>query len=50
MVTMLVEVNKLIERGFYIKTLDGRLDTSLINDEIDRWSDGLCSRVRIEKH
>ena len=36
MVTMLVEVNKLIERGVYIKTLDGRLDTSLMNDEIVR--------------
>ena len=32
MVTMLVEVNNLIERGVYIKTLDGRLDTSLMND------------------
>ena len=36
MVTMLVEVNKLIERGVYIKTLDGRLDTSLMNEEIVR--------------
>ena len=36
MVTMLVEVNNLIERGVYIKTLDGRLDTSLMNDEIVR--------------
>ena len=36
MVTMLVEVNKLIERGVFIKTLDGRLDTSLMNDEIVR--------------
>ena len=35
-VTMLVEVNKLIERGVYIKTLDGRLDTSLMNEEIVR--------------
>ena len=34
MVTMLVEVNNLIERGVYIKTLDGRLDTSLMNEEI----------------
>ena len=34
MVTMLVEVNNLIERGVFIKTLDGRLDTSLMNDEI----------------
>ena len=31
MVTMLVEVNNLIERGVFIKTLDGRLDTSLMN-------------------
>ena len=36
MVTMLVEVNKLIERGIFIKTLDGRLNTSLMNDEIVR--------------
>ena len=36
MVTMLVEVNKLIERGIFIKTLDGRLDTSLMNEEIVR--------------
>ena len=36
MVTMLVEVNNLIERGVFIKTLDGRLDTSLVNDEIVR--------------
>ena len=36
MVTMLVEVNRLIERGVFIKTLDGRLDTSLMNDEIVR--------------
>jgi len=36
MVTMLVEVNKLIERGVWIKTLDGRLDTSLMSDEIVR--------------
>jgi len=36
MVTMLVEVNQLIERGVYIKTLDGRLDTSLMNEEIVR--------------
>ena len=35
-VTMLVEVNKLIERGIFTKTLDGRLDTSLMNDEIVR--------------
>ena len=36
MVTMLVEVNNLIVRGVFIKTLDGRLDTSLMNDEIIR--------------
>ena len=36
MVTMLVEVNNLIERGVFIKTLDGRLDTSLVNYEIVR--------------
>jgi len=36
MVTMLVEVNNLIERGVYIKTLDGRLDSSLMNEEIVR--------------
>ena len=36
MVTMLVEVNQLIERGGFIKTLDGRLDTSLMNEEIVR--------------
>ena len=36
MVEMLVRVNELIERGVYIKTLDGRLDTSLMPDEIVR--------------
>ncbi len=36
MITMLVQVNNLIERGVYIKTLDGRLDTSLMNDEVVR--------------
>ena len=36
MVTMLIEVNNLIEKGVFIKTLDGRLDTSLMNDEIVR--------------
>ena len=41
MVTMLVEVNNLIERGVYIKTLDGRLDTSLMNDEIVRLITGV---------
>ena len=33
---MLVEVNNLIERGVYIKTRGGRLDTSLMNEEIVR--------------
>ena len=41
MVTMLVEVNNLIERGVFIKTLDGRLDTSLMNDEIVRLTVGV---------
>jgi len=36
MVTMLVEVNNLIERNVFIKTLDNRLDTSLMNEEIVR--------------
>ncbi len=34
MVEMLVCVNALIERGAYIKTLDGRLDTSLMPKEM----------------
>ena len=34
MVEMLVEVNKLIERKVNIKTLDGRLDTSTMPEEI----------------
>ena len=34
MVTMLVEVNKLLERGVKIKTLDGRLDTTTMPSEI----------------
>ena len=34
MVTMLVEVNKLLEKGVKIKTLDGRLDTTTMNQEI----------------
>ncbi len=36
MVEILVRVNDLIERGAYLKTLDGRLDTSLMPDEIVR--------------
>ena len=36
MVTMLVEVNKLIEKGVKIKTLDGRLDTTTMPEEIIR--------------
>ena len=39
--TMMVEVNNLIERGVYLKTLDGRLDTSLMNDEIVRVTIGV---------
>ena len=34
MVEMLVEVNKLLERGINIKTLDGRLDTATMPEEI----------------
>ncbi len=34
MVTMLVEVNKLLEKGVKIKTLDGRLDTTTMPTEI----------------
>ena len=34
MVTMLVEVNKLLEKGVKIRTLDGRLDTTTTNKEI----------------
>ena len=34
MVTMLVEVNKLLEKGVKIRTLDGRLDTTTMNKEI----------------
>ena len=34
MVTMLVEVNKLLEKGVKIKTLDGRLDTTTMPKEI----------------
>ena len=36
MVTMLVEVNKLLEKGIKIRTLDGRLDTTTMNEEIVR--------------
>ena len=36
MVTMLVEVNQLLEKGVKIRTLDGRLDTSIMNEEIVR--------------
>ena len=45
MVTMLVEVNNLIERGVYIKTLDGRLDSSLMNEEIMRLIVGVMGYV-----
>ena len=34
MVTMLVEVNKLLEKGVKIRTLDGRLDTQNMNEDI----------------
>ena len=34
MVVMLVEVNKLLEKGVKIRTLDGRLDTTTMNKEI----------------
>ena len=36
MVTMLVEVNKLLEKGVKIKTIDGRLDTTTMPEEIIR--------------
>ena len=36
MVTMLVEVNKLLEKGVKIKTIDGRLDTKTNPEEIIR--------------
>ena len=36
MVTMLVEVNKLLEKGVKIKTFDGRLDTTTMPEEIIR--------------
>ena len=34
MVTMLVEVNRLLEKGVKIRTLDGSLDTTTMNKEI----------------
>ncbi len=34
MVEMLVQVNKLIEDGISLKTLDGRLDTASMSDEL----------------
>ena len=34
MVTMLVEVNKLLEKGVKLKTLDNRLDSTTMNAEI----------------
>ena len=36
MVTILVEVNKLLEKGVKIRTLDGRLDTTTMPEEIIR--------------
>ena len=36
MTTMLVEVEKLINRGVKIKTLDGRLNTQTMNEEVVR--------------
>ena len=36
MVEMLVQVNQLIERDVFLKTLDGRLDTSVMPEEIVR--------------
>ena len=36
MVQMLVEINKLIEQKIHIKTLDGRLDTTSMPEEIVR--------------
>ena len=36
MILMLVEINKLLEKGIQIKTLDGRLDTTTMPEEIVR--------------
>ena len=36
MVTMLVEVNRLLENGVKIRTLDGRLNTQTMNEEVVR--------------
>ena len=36
MVTMLVEVNRLLEKGVKIRTLDGRLNTQTMNEEVVR--------------
>ena len=36
MILMLVEINKLLEKGIKIKTLDGRLDTTTMPEEIVR--------------
>ena len=36
MVTMLVEVNRLLEKGVKVRTLDGRLDTTKMPEEIVR--------------
>ena len=41
----LVEVNNLIERGVFIKTLDGRLNRSLMNDEFVRLLVGVMGYV-----
>ena len=53
MVTMLVEVNRLLEKGVKIKTLDGRLDTTTMPSEIINLIVGvmgICCRNGIEEY
>ena len=44
------QVNKLLEKGVKIKTLDGRLDTTTLKDNHYCWRNGICSRDGIKEY
>ena len=50
MITMLVEVNKLMEKGVKIRTLDGRLDTTKMPEEIVRLIVGIMGYAGEMEH
>ena len=50
MITMLIEVNKLMEKGVKIRTLDGRLDTTKMPEEIVRLIVGIMGYAGEMEH